>query len=145
MLVAADTGDDAAVYALDDDRALVATLDFFTPIVDDPYDWGRIAATNALSDVYAMGGTPILGAEHRRAGRSTTSRSTCWAGSCRAARDVAAAAGVPVRRRPLDHRPRAEVRDGGARASSHPRPDAAQLDRGAGGARWSSPSRSASA
>jgi selenide,water dikinase len=61
VLVASDTGDDAAVYALDDDRALVATLDFFTPIVDDPYDWGRIAATNAMSDVYAMGGTPFLG------------------------------------------------------------------------------------
>jgi len=61
VLVWADTGDDAAVYALDDDRALVATLDFFTPIVDDPYDLGRIAATNAMSDVYAMGGTPFLG------------------------------------------------------------------------------------
>ena len=61
VLVAADTGDDAAVYRVDDDRALVATLDFFTPIVDDPYDWGRIAATNAMSDVYAMGGTPFLG------------------------------------------------------------------------------------
>lgn len=61
VLVAADTGDDAAVYALDDDRALVATLDYFTPIVDDPYDWGRIAVTNAMSDVYAMGGTPFLG------------------------------------------------------------------------------------
>ena len=61
VLVAADTGDDAAVYVLDDDRALVSTLDFFTPIVDDPYDWGRIAATNATSDVYAMGGTPFLG------------------------------------------------------------------------------------
>jgi selenide,water dikinase len=61
VLVAADTGDDAAVVALDDSRALVATLDFFTPIVDDPYDWGRIAATNAMSDVYAMGGTPFLG------------------------------------------------------------------------------------
>jgi selenide,water dikinase len=61
VLVAADTGDDAAVVALDDDRAIVATLDFFTPIVDDPYDWGRIAATNAMSDVYAMGGTPVLG------------------------------------------------------------------------------------
>src|ERR671910_3769797 len=60
VLVAADTGDDAAVYALDDDRALVATLDFFTPIVDDPYDWGRIAATNAMSDVYAMGARPFL-------------------------------------------------------------------------------------
>jgi selenide, water dikinase len=61
VLVATETGDDAAVYALDDGRALVATLDFFTPIVDDPYDWGRIAATNAMSDVYAMGGTPFLG------------------------------------------------------------------------------------
>jgi selenide,water dikinase len=61
VLVAADTGDDAAVYALDDDRALVGTLDFLTPIVDDPYGWGRIAATNAMSDVYAMGGTPFLG------------------------------------------------------------------------------------
>lgn len=61
VLVAADTGDDAAVYRIDDDRALAATLDFFTPIVDDPYDWGRIAATNAMSDVYAMGGTPFLG------------------------------------------------------------------------------------
>jgi selenide,water dikinase len=61
VLVAADTGDDAAVWQLDDDRALIATLDFFTPIVDDPYDWGRIAATNAMSDVYAMGGTPFLG------------------------------------------------------------------------------------
>ena len=61
VLVSADTGDDAAVWRLADGRALVATLDYFTPIVDDPYDWGRIAATNAMSDVYAMGGTPFLG------------------------------------------------------------------------------------
>ncbi|MCA1834407.1 MAG: selenide, water dikinase SelD [Actinobacteria bacterium] len=60
LLVGSATGDDAAVYALDEDRALVYTVDFFTPIVDDPYDWGRIAATNALSDVYAMGGRPLL-------------------------------------------------------------------------------------
>jgi selenide,water dikinase len=60
LLVAADTGDDAAVYRLPSGERLVATLDFFTPIVDDPYDWGRIAATNALSDVYAMGGRPFL-------------------------------------------------------------------------------------
>lgn len=60
VLVAADTGDDAAVVKLSEDQALVATLDFFTPIVDDPYDWGRIAATNALSDVYAMGARPLL-------------------------------------------------------------------------------------
>jgi selenide,water dikinase len=60
LLVAADTGDDAAVYRLPSGEALIATLDFFTPIVDDAYDWGRIAATNALSDVYAMGGRPLL-------------------------------------------------------------------------------------
>src|SRR5205823_2938836 len=60
VLVSGDTGDDAAVYSLGDGRALVQTLDFFTPIVDDPYDWGRVAAANALSDVYAMGGSPAL-------------------------------------------------------------------------------------
>jgi selenide,water dikinase len=59
-MVGTDTGDDAAVVRLPDGRALIATLDFFTPIVDNPYDWGRIAATNALSDVYAMGGAPFL-------------------------------------------------------------------------------------
>ncbi|HEY5012822.1 MAG TPA: selenide, water dikinase SelD [Acidimicrobiia bacterium] len=60
LIVGFDTADDAAVYRLRDDLAVVVTTDFFTPIVDDPYDWGRIAATNALSDVYAMGGVPIL-------------------------------------------------------------------------------------
>jgi len=60
ILVDASTRDDAAVYRLTPDRAIVATVDFFTPIVDDAYDFGRIAATNAFSDVYAMGGTPLL-------------------------------------------------------------------------------------
>ncbi|HWG11821.1 MAG TPA: selenide, water dikinase SelD [Streptosporangiaceae bacterium] len=60
LLVGAAEGDDAAVLRLDDDRALVLTTDFFTPIVDDPRDWGRIAATNAMSDVYAMGGRPVI-------------------------------------------------------------------------------------
>ena len=59
LLVGLDTPDDAAVYKLTDELALVQTVDFFTPIVDDPYSWGRIAAANALSDVYAMGGTPL--------------------------------------------------------------------------------------
>jgi selenide, water dikinase len=59
VLVGSETADDAAVYRLSDSLALVSTADFFTPIVDDPYDFGRIAATNALSDVYAMGGTPL--------------------------------------------------------------------------------------
>jgi selenide, water dikinase len=60
LLVGVDTGDDAAVVRIEHGRALVLTTDFFTPVVDDPYDWGRIAATNALSDVYAMGGTPVV-------------------------------------------------------------------------------------
>ena len=60
LLVGIEHGDDAAVVRIDGDRAIVATADFFTPVVDNPYDWGRIAATNALSDVYAMGGDPIV-------------------------------------------------------------------------------------
>ncbi|HEY6093647.1 MAG TPA: selenide, water dikinase SelD [Gallionellaceae bacterium] len=60
LLVGIESGDDAAVYRLNDEQAIVATTDFFMPIVDDPFDFGRIAATNALSDVYAMGGKPIL-------------------------------------------------------------------------------------
>jgi selenide,water dikinase len=59
LLVGSATGDDAAVFQLRDDLALVQTVDFFTPIVDDPFDFGRIAAANALSDVYAMGGLPL--------------------------------------------------------------------------------------
>ncbi len=60
LLVGTDTVDDAAVYRLTDDLALVQTVDFFTPVVDDPFDFGRIAAANSLSDVYAMGGTPRI-------------------------------------------------------------------------------------
>jgi selenide,water dikinase len=60
LLVGIETADDAAVYQINEQQALIATTDFFMPIVDDPYDFGRIAATNAISDVYAMGGTPIM-------------------------------------------------------------------------------------
>ncbi len=60
LMVGTETSDDAAVWRLNDQQALVATTDFFMPVVDDPFDFGRIAATNALSDVYAMGGKPIL-------------------------------------------------------------------------------------
>jgi selenide, water dikinase len=60
LLVGLDTGDDAAAVRLDGDTAILSTTDFFTPVVDDAYDWGRIAAANALSDIYAMGGTPLL-------------------------------------------------------------------------------------
>ena len=76
LLVGLDDGDDAAVVRLDDRTAVVSTADFFTPVVDDAYDWGRIAAANALSDVYAMGGRPLW--------RSTSSagRATCCPSSC---------------------------------------------------------------
>lgn len=60
LLVGASSGDDAAVFAIAPDLALIQTIDFFTPVVDDPFDFGRIAAANAMSDVYAMGGTPVL-------------------------------------------------------------------------------------
>lgn len=60
LLVGLDDGDDAAAVRVDGDTALIATTDFFTPVVDDAYDWGRIAAANALSDVYAMGGRPVV-------------------------------------------------------------------------------------
>ncbi|HUY11007.1 MAG TPA: selenide, water dikinase SelD, partial [Candidatus Dormibacteraeota bacterium] len=60
VLVGNSSADDAGVYRLSEDRALVVTLDFFTPIVDDPYDFGRIAAANALSDIYAMGAQPLV-------------------------------------------------------------------------------------
>ena len=59
VLVGLDAPDDASVYRLTDDLAIVQTVDFFTPVVDDPFDWGRVAAANALSDVYAMGGRPL--------------------------------------------------------------------------------------
>src|SRR5450759_1483319 len=60
LLVVVETSDDAAVYQINETQAIVATTDFFMPIVDDPFDFGRIAATNAISDVYAMGGTPLF-------------------------------------------------------------------------------------
>src|SRR5437868_12254698 len=72
LLVGTETADDAAVYRLNDSQAIVATTDFFMPIVDDPFDFGRIAATNALSDVYAMGGPPSW------RWPSSPCRSKCW-------------------------------------------------------------------
>ncbi len=60
LLIGHETGDDSAVFKINDEQAVVASTDFFMPIVDDPYDYGRIAATNALSDIYAVGGTPIM-------------------------------------------------------------------------------------
>ena len=60
LLVGTETGDDAAVFRINDDTALIMTVDFFPPITDDPYDFGAIAAANSLSDVYAMGGKPLV-------------------------------------------------------------------------------------
>jgi selenide, water dikinase len=95
VLVGSETGDDAAVYRLSDEQALVATVDFFTPIVDDAYDWGRIAATNALSDVYAMGGRPIL-ALNIVAWPADDLPLELLGAVLRGGSDVAALAGIPV-------------------------------------------------
>ena len=114
LLVGTETGDDAAVYRLNDEQALVATTDFFTPIVDDPFDFGRIAATNALSDVYAMGGTPILalaivGMPLGKLPEETVRRILAGGAA------VCAAGRHSRRRRPLDRQPGADLRAGGAR------------------------------
>jgi len=95
LMVGNETSDDAAVWRLNDTQALVATTDFFMPMVDDPFDFGRIAATNALSDVYAMGATPILalalvGMPVGQLSVETIAR--VLAGGA----DVCAAAGIPV-------------------------------------------------
>ncbi len=96
VLVAADTADDAAVYRVADDLALVSTADFFTPIVDDPYDFGRIAAANALSDVYAMGGTPAHRAQPGGLVARGASAASCCGRCCAAAPTWPRDAGVAV-------------------------------------------------
>jgi len=95
LLVGAAEADDAAVLRLDDERALVFTTDFFTPIVDDPRDWGAIAAANALSDVYAMGGRPVL-ALNLTAWPGQTLPLSILADVLRGGASVAAAAGCLV-------------------------------------------------
>ena len=96
MLVDASTADDAAVYRLDDDRALVATADFFTPIVDDPYDFGRIAAANALSDVYAVGARPLFALNLVGFPRNLLGTEGLLSEILRGGGDIAAEAGIPV-------------------------------------------------
>jgi selenide,water dikinase len=95
LLVGLDDGDDAAVVRVDDHTAVVSTADFFTPVVDDAYDWGRIAAANALSDVYAMGGRPVLAVNLVAWPRELLPRDLLGA-VLRGGADVAASAGVPV-------------------------------------------------
>ncbi len=95
LMVGTETSDDAAVWRLNDRQALIATTDFFMPVVDDPYDFGRIAAANALSDVYAMGGTPILALA--LVGMPVKVLSPATIGRIlQGGADVCAAAGVPV-------------------------------------------------
>ena len=116
LLVGLDPADDAAVYKLDDERALVFTIDFFPPIVDDPDDFGTIAATNALNDVFAMGGVPLLALSVAALPEELPTETV------RAIFDGADAAGERRRRDPgrraHDSRHRAEVRPRGRRAPS---------------------------
>lgn len=95
LLVGTDTSDDAAVYKLNEEQALIATTDFFMPIVDDPYDFGRIAATNALSDVYAMGGKPIMALAIVGMPINTLSQTDIGL-ILKGGADVCQAAGIPV-------------------------------------------------
>lgn len=95
LLVGTDTADDAAVYLLNEQQALIATTDFFMPIVDDPYQFGRIAATNALSDVYAMGGTPIMALAIVGMPINTMAKEDI-AQILKGGADVCQAAGIPV-------------------------------------------------
>ncbi len=95
LLVGIETSDDAAVYQLNESQALVATTDFFMPIVDDPFDFGRIAATNAISDVYAMGGKPIMALA--LVGMPVNVLSTATIGKILAGGEaVCRAAGIPI-------------------------------------------------
>ena len=119
LMVGTETSDDAAVWRLNESQALVATTDFFMPVVDDPFDFGRIAATNALSDVYAMGATPIfalaiVGMPVDRLPVETIRRDP---GGRRLG---LRRGGRPGRRRPLHRQRRADLRPGGARASCIP-------------------------
>ncbi len=95
VLVGLDDGDDAAAVRIEGGVALLSTADFFTPVVDDPYDWGRIAAANALSDVYAMGGTPVVAVNLVGWPRETLG-TDLLAQVLQGGLDVATAAGCPV-------------------------------------------------
>jgi len=95
LLVGLETGDDAAAVRIDGDRAILATADFFTPVVDDPYDWGRIAAANAFSDIYAMGGQPVVAVNLLAWPRTALPRSLCR-DVLRGGLDVARQAGCHV-------------------------------------------------
>ena len=133
LLVGLDDGDDAAVVRIAAGTAVVATADFFTPVVDDAYDWGRIAAANALSDVYAMGGTPVVAVNLLAWPRDVLPMELA-AEVLRGGLDVARDGRLPRRRRAQRRRPGAEVRHGGDRRR-RPGPAAAQRRRARPGCR----------
>ena len=140
LLVGLAPADDAAVYKLDDERALIFTLDFFPPLVDDPADFGAIAATNALNDVFAMGGSPLLALSiaafpEELPGRDARRR-------LRRRRRAGARGRGAARRRPHDPRPGAEVRARRGRHRASVR-DLAEERRAGRATRSSSRSRSA--
>ena len=116
LLVGLAPADDAAVYRLDDERALIFTLDFFPPVVDDPGDYGAIAATNALNDVFAMGGTPLLALSIAAFPEELPME--MLAEIFAAADQQVRAAGGAARRRAHDPRRRAQVRARGGRHRS---------------------------
>ena len=129
LLVGLAPADDAAVYRLDDERALIFTLDFFPPVVDDPGDYGAIAATNALNDVFAMGGTPLLALSIAAFPEELPMEMLA---AIFAAADAAGARGRrPPRRRPHHPRRRAQVRPRGRRHRA-PAGDLAEERRAAG-------------
>ena len=111
LLVGLDDGDDAAVVRIDGGIALIATTDFFTPVVDDAYDWGRIAATNALSDIYAMGGRPVVAVNLLGWPRDVLPFELA-AETLRGGLDVCGDGGLPSGRRAQRRRSGAQVRPG---------------------------------
>lgn len=117
LLVGFDKSDDASVYKVSDDLALVQTVDFFPPIADDPYLFGQIAATNALSDVYAMGGRAQAVPEHHGRARSPCRKRRCTS-CCEAAMTRCMRRGRSSPGGPQHPGRRAQVRPGGHRASS---------------------------
>ena len=143
LLVGIETADDAAVYRLNDEQALIATTDFFMPIVDDPYDFGRIAATNAISDVYAMGGRPIMALALVGMPINVLPLETIGAHP-EGRRERLRRGRHPDRRRPHDRFGRADLRPGRARPRAS-RPRSSATPARAPATCWCSASRSASA
>ena len=118
LLVGIETGDDAAVWQVDDDTCVIATTDFFMPMVDDPFDFGRIAATNAISDVYAMGGKPIMALAILGMPVDKMRARDGARDPAQAAQAVCADGRHSDRGRPFDRLPRADLRPRGDRRSA---------------------------